>query len=160
MGSFARDLSLSLSQSLASLSPLILESPPPSSLPSTSNLAGASASTPRPASSQKEVDERLASLKSTLTKVAPSGKKLLSAARLSSLAEREFPPFQGLADTPLTAQVESVELLLVAQLSIASYGLVVEQLIDEAGQLRDEDEYWANLEGDGWKTSMYLLQSE
>ncbi|KAL8283259.1 hypothetical protein RQP46_006037 [Phenoliferia psychrophenolica] len=159
MGSFARDLSLGLSQSLASLSPLILESPPPSTAPSTSNLAAASAPHAAPSPSQKQVDERLASLKSTLAKVDPSGKKLLSAARLSSLAEREFPPFQGLSDVPLTAQVESVEFLLCAQLSIATYGIVVGQLIEEAGQLGQEDEYWAKLEADRWATSLYLLQT-
>ncbi|KAK4705974.1 nuclear control of ATPase protein 2, partial [Phenoliferia sp. Uapishka_3] len=163
MSSFARDLTSGLSKSLSQLSPSLVLSPPPSAFPSTSNLAAQADSDPKYSSSSdsEEVKLRLSALQSTLAKVDPAvtNKRQLSTESLALLAERAFPPFQGLQDRPLNAQVESVELLLVAQLSIATYGLVVGQLIEEAGQLGQEDDYWAGIENDGWSTGVYLVQT-
>lgn len=57
-------------------------------------------------------------------------------------------------------QTESVEYFALGQLTIAALGLVLGELMREAGELGEEDTYWEQVESEGWQTGIYLLQSK
>ncbi|KAM0756588.1 NCA2-domain-containing protein [Meredithblackwellia eburnea MCA 4105] len=160
--SYSSDLVANLSNSLQTWSPRLLATPTPPLLREQSQSdyghPTASASTTS-ISKQSEEEDRLNAIRSTIVKLSPNRKRPLTADKLATLAEGQFPPFQGLGSVPVSQEAEGAESLLVAQLSISAYGIVVGQLIEQARLLGEEDEYWAQLESDPWRASMYLLQT-
>ncbi|GAA6012507.1 hypothetical protein JCM11491_004355 [Sporobolomyces phaffii] len=158
--SYASDLTASLSDRLALVSPSLVR-PTPS--PSSANLASASDSSPRKNQEHERVEAREAQLRSTLAKLRPSSRTshapTLSAESLAQLIQDAFPPFQAAGATHLTTQTEGIELVTVAQLTIAAYGTILRKLMQDAAQLGDDDDYWARSESDPWKTGFFLLQT-
>ncbi|GAA5822715.1 hypothetical protein JCM11251_004353 [Rhodosporidiobolus azoricus] len=167
--SYAVDLTSSLSSNLAHLAPsLVHPSSPSSPSASSANLA----STPR-AATQEQVDARESELRTLLTKLRPANDShssalaalkphsaaSLSPAQLAQLVDAAFVPFQGHASAPLSPQTETVELVAVAQLTIATYGVVLRVFMEEATNLAEMDEYWRKVESDGWQTGLYLVQT-
>jgi len=160
--SYASDLTASLSDQLALVSPSLVR---PSPSPSSVNLASTAQSTHKSHShSHEQVDERETQLRSTLAKLRPSSRSLhpptLSASTLAQLVVDAFPPFQAAGATPLTSQTEGIELVTIAQLTIAAYGTILRTLMQDAAELGQEDDYWARAESDPWNTGLFLLQSE
>ncbi|GAA5887811.1 hypothetical protein JCM16303_002338 [Sporobolomyces ruberrimus] len=158
--SYASDLTASLSDRLAVVSPSLVR---PSPSPSSTNLASAAHSTPSKHHSHDQVEEREAQLRSTLAKLRPSTRSshspTLSAHALAELVEDAFPQFQAAGATPLTPQTEGIELVTIAQLTIAAYGAVLRTLMQDAAELGHDDDYWARAESDPWKTGLFLLQT-
>jgi hypothetical protein len=165
--SYSADLAASLSSSLSRLSPALTSSSSPSS-----SYADLSAQySPDRDASQEDIDQREHELRTLLTKLRPTSHSSssglikphpaanLSPAELAQLVDSAFVPFQGQAAVPLSAQTETVELVALAQLTIATYGVVLRILMDEAGKLSEMDEYWNRLESEAWRTSLYLVQS-
>ncbi|GAA5911094.1 hypothetical protein JCM6882_006874 [Rhodosporidiobolus microsporus] len=167
--SYAVDLTSSLSSNLARLAPSLVH---PSSSSSPTSSSANLASTPR-AASQEQVDAREKELRTLLAKLRPSNDShsssvaalkphsaaSLSPQQLAQLVDAAFVPFQGHGSAPLSPQTETVELVAVAQLTIATYGVVLRVLMEEATRLAEMDEYWRNVESDGWQTGLYLVQT-
>lgn len=159
--SYASDLTGSLSDRLAVISPsLVRPSPAPSSL----NLASAQSDTKSDTASE-QVEARESHLRSTLAQLRPSSRSsghspTLSAQTLAHLVEDAFPAFQAVGATPLSAQTEGIELVTVAQLTIAAYGTILKTLMQDAADLGGDDDYWARSESDPWRTGLFLMQSE
>lgn len=149
---YALDLYKDLARGLSELSPQ-LATAPPSALPSSTDLPAFAEATP----STEAVNERLSALRNAFSKLEAHDRRRLTAERLTSLVEQAFPPFQGLSSVE-TAQTESV--VLLAKMTAAAAGVVVGQLIEEAGKLGQEDAYWASIEGDRWATGLFLVQCE
>ncbi|GAA5967967.1 hypothetical protein JCM11641_003683 [Rhodosporidiobolus odoratus] len=163
--SYAGDLTGSLSNSLYRLSPSLAHSPSAVNLDSPPNQ-------PRTAS-QDQVQARHTELASLLNKLqpsthstaslkphlSPSSSSSSSPAQLAQLVDSAFVPFQGHAATPLSPQTETIELVTLAQLTIKTYGLVLQTLMDQAGSLASMDAYWSSLERDPWQTSLYMVQT-
>ncbi|GAA5970327.1 hypothetical protein JCM3765_003045 [Sporobolomyces pararoseus] len=158
--SYASDLTASLSDQLARVSPSLVR---PSPSPSSVNLASASTEATKKHESHNEaVESREAHLRSTVAKLRPSSRShspTLSAHTLAQLVEEAFPPFQAAGATPLTTQTEGIELVTVAQLTIAAYGTILRTLMQDAAELGQDDDYWARAESDPWKTGLFLLQT-
>lgn len=154
--SYSSDLSQSLSASLATLTPQLVSSPLPSASPSSTDLTATAAT--RPAASSEAIQDRTTQLRSILTKLHPT--HAITPKALAALVDEAFPAFQGLDSVPLSSQTESAELVTLAQLAISSYGTVLRHLMDEASRLGEEDDWWAHVESDGWKTGVFLLQCE
>lgn len=152
MSGYTLDLYSNLARGLSDLSPQ-LATAPPSALPSSNDLPAAAEAAPSP----EAIDERLSALRNAFSKLEAHDKRPLSAERLTTLVEQAFPPFQGLSSVE-TAQTESV--VLLAKMTAAAVGVVVGQLIEEAGKLGQEDAYWATIEGDRWATGLFLVQCE
>lgn len=149
--SYSDDLTLSLSQSLISLTPRLISSPPET----PDSTVGTLARVP----SNEVVEDRISLLRATLSSIT-SSKRPPTLEKLAHLVDEVFPPFQGMSSVPLTAQVESIELLVLAQLTIAAYGAALGTVVSEGKALGKEDEYWSKMEGDRWQLSMFLVQSE
>ncbi|GAA5830250.1 hypothetical protein JCM3766R1_002840 [Sporobolomyces carnicolor] len=158
--SYASDLTGSLSDRLAVISPsLVRPSPAPSSL----NLASAQSDTKSDTASE-QVEARESHLRSTLAQLRPSSRSsghssTLSAQTLAHLVEDAFPAFQAVGATPLSAQTERIELVTVAQLTIAAYGTILKTLMQDAADLGGDDDYWARSESDPWRTGLFLMQT-
>lgn len=175
MSSYAADFTAHLAASLSHLAPAFVQ---PSPSASSSNLAAQSTQ-----SLQDAVDEREQELRAILARLRPasspskssgvtsnsaassslSGRRSHSPAHLepshlAHLVDSAFPPFQGQASAPLSPQIDSVELVTLAQLAIATYGVVLRELMDEANELERHDEYWAAVESEAWNTALYLVQ--
>lgn len=154
---YAADVSTRLRDSLSTLTPTLVNPPTPS--PSSTNLTASASVVPsRPAASQEAIQARTSELRSTLVKLHP--KRPITPKALADLVDAAFPPFQGLDAVPLSAQTEGVEIVTLAQLTIATHGTVLRILMDEARQLGEEDEWWAQVENDAWQTGVFLLQSK
>ncbi|GAA5911153.1 Nca2p [Sporobolomyces salmoneus] len=161
--SYASDLTASLSNKLAVVSPSLVR-PTPS--PSSVNLASADLGK-KPEPHNDQVEAREAHLRSTLAKLRPSSHSSTSshpsptpsAQTLAQLVDDAFPPFQAAGATPLTRQTEGIELVTVAQLTIAAYGTILRTLMQDAAELGLDDDYWARAESDPWKTGLSLLQT-
>ncbi|BGP29902.1 Nuclear control of ATPase protein 2 [Rhodotorula toruloides] len=176
MSSYAADFTAHLAGALSHIAPSFVR-PSPSS--SSTNLAAQGTQ-----SHEDAVDAREQQLRAILAKLRPSsssssqsgaastasastslsGRKSHSPAHLkpshlAHLVDSVFPPFQGQASTPLSPQIETVELVTLAQLTIATYGVVLRELMDEANELERHDEYWAAVESEAWNTALYLVQS-
>ncbi|GAA5890925.1 hypothetical protein JCM5296_001229 [Sporobolomyces johnsonii] len=153
--SYASDLTASLADSLAALSPALV-SPSPAASPSSLKTA-----------SSDTIATREAQLRSTLAKLRPASKSshsgstfhTLSPAALAQLVDAAFPPFQAAGATPPSPQTEGIELVTVAQLTIAAYGVVLRTLMDEAAKLGDDDDWWNTVESDTWNTGLFLVQT-
>ncbi|GAA6029442.1 hypothetical protein JCM8097_003681 [Rhodosporidiobolus ruineniae] len=167
MSSYAADLAAGLSGQLALAAPSLVHPSSPSS--SSADLSAASSAR---TASQDDVGQREHELRALLSKLRPSAHSFssslnkpphpaasLSPTQLAQLVDAAFPPFQGQASTPLNPQTETVELVAVAQLAIATYGVVLRILMDEAAQLADMDDWWNRVESDAWQTSLYLVQT-
>lgn len=154
--SYAADLSSSLGSSLATLTPRLVSSG--SSSPSSTNLAHATAQN----TDQDLQEHRAITLKSTLTKLHPGHS--ISFDSLAQLINEAFPPAAAHDDTSHATishpQTERVELVTLAQLAISSYGTILNRLMHQATRLGAEDDWWARVESDNWKTGFYLLQCE
>lgn len=167
--SYSADLAASLSSSLSRLAPTLTRSSSPS--PSASYADLSAQYSPDRDASQDEIDQREHDLRTVLTKLRPTSHSSssglikphpaanLSPSDLAQLVDSAFVPFQGQAAVPLSAQTETVELVALAQLTIATYGVVLRILMEEAGRLSEMDEYWTKVESDAWRTSLYLVQS-
>ncbi|KAI5480320.1 nuclear control of ATPase protein [Pseudohyphozyma bogoriensis] len=142
--SYSDDISSRLSSALSTLSP----EPSPSSSPSV-----ASTTTTRPAPSTADVQSRL----STLT--AALNKSHHSRAQISSTINSAFPPFQGVSSIPVSDEAQSLELLLLAKLTINSWKLAVDQVMAEAGRLEEEDNYWEQVQRGRFGTGVFLVQT-
>ncbi|BGP05872.1 Nuclear control of ATPase protein 2 [Rhodotorula toruloides] len=176
MSSYAADFTAHLAGALSHIAPSFVH-PSPSS--SSTNLAAQATQ-----SHEDAVDAREQEMRAILAKLRPSsssssqsgaastasassslsGRKSHSPAHLkpshlAHLVDSAFPPFQGQASTPLSPQIETVELVTLAQLTIATYGLVLRELMNEANELERHDEYWAAVESEAWNTALYLVQS-
>ncbi|GAA6059532.1 hypothetical protein JCM10212_006030 [Sporobolomyces blumeae] len=167
--SYASDLTASLSDQLALVSPALVR---PSPSPSSTNLAAESSSNHhdpqryKPASPE-QAEQRETQLRLTLAKLRPSSRShpassrtpTLSVDHLVHLVESTFPPFQADGATPHSPQTEGIELVTVAQLAIAAHGAVLKTLMQDAAHLGDEDDYWSHAESDPWNTGLFLLQT-
>ncbi|BGP13680.1 hypothetical protein JCM10213_002248 [Rhodosporidiobolus nylandii] len=161
--SYAADLTANLSSSLSRVAPSLIhpDSPSANALSTSSN--GRNASQDDIEARQNELSALLAKLQPhSLT--SPSGRSkphsaALSPAYLAQLVDSAFVPFQGLAATPLSPQTETVELVAIAQLTIAAQGAVLGVLMDEAAKLAEMDEWWNSVESDTWQTGLYLVQT-
>ncbi|GAA6004988.1 Nca2p [Rhodotorula paludigena] len=166
MASYAADLTAHLAATLSSLSPSLVSFSP--GTPSSDLQASTSARRHSPEDIQSREDQ----LKAVLAKLRPSGASSsssgpsarppaasLSAADLAALVDGAFPPFQGQAAIPLSRQTETVELVTLAQLAVAAYGVVLRTLMDEAAELELSDQYWSGLESEAWSTALYLVQT-
>ncbi|BGP22657.1 nuclear controlof ATPase protein [Rhodotorula toruloides] len=174
MSSYAADFTTHLAGALSHVAPSFVH-PSPSS--SSANLA-AQGTQPH----VDAVEAREQELRAILAKLRPSSSSQSGAASTSSassslsgrnahssahlrpshlahLVDSAFPPFQGQASIPLSPQIETVELVTLAQLAIATYGVVLRGLMDEANELERHDEYWAAVESEAWNTALYLVQS-
>lgn len=156
--SYASDLSQNLSSTLATLTPHLVQSPSPSASPSSTNLTAAASGPARPAPTTEAIQDRTAQLRGVLAKLHP--KHAITPKALATLIDDAFPPFQGLDALPLNSSTESAELVTLAQLAISSYGAVLKQLMEEAAELGEEDDWWARVESDTWQTGVFLLQCE
>ncbi|ORY61909.1 ATP synthase regulation protein NCA2-domain-containing protein [Leucosporidium creatinivorum] len=155
--SYASDLSQNLSTTLATLTPQLVQSPSPSASPSSTNLTAAATGPARAAPSTEAIQDRTAQLRNALAKLHP--KHAITPKALAALIDDVFPPFQGLDALPLSSSTESAELVTLAQLAISSYGAVLKQLMEEAAELGEEDDWWARVESDAWQTGVFLVQS-
>lgn len=162
--SYASDLTASLFDQLAVISPNLVR---PSPSPSSVDLTSATTSKKHEVHNE-QVEARETQLRSTLARLRPSSHSsssssshspTLSAERLAQLVEDAFPPFQAAGATPLTTQTEGIELVTVVQLTIAAYGTILRTLMRDAAELGQDDDYWARAESDPWKTGLFLLQS-
>ncbi|GAA5927719.1 hypothetical protein JCM1841_006019 [Sporobolomyces salmonicolor] len=160
--SYASDLTASLADSLAALSPALVN-PSPAASPTTVSAAQFTSKT----ASGDAVAAREAQLRATLAKLRPSSKSShpgstsqpLSPATLAQLVDAAFPPFQAAGATPPSPQTEGIELVTVAQLTIAAYGVVLRTLMDEAAKLGEDDDWWNSVESDTWNTGLFLVQT-
>ncbi|GAA6003126.1 hypothetical protein JCM10207_001761 [Rhodosporidiobolus poonsookiae] len=164
--SYAADLSASLASSLDRIAPQLQHPDSPSPSPTLNTLQAGNDD-----DKDNAVQTRQHQLRTLLNKLrptshaSPSGLSKphpaanLSPSQLAQLVDAAFPPFQGNAATPLTPQTETVELVAIAQLAVATYGVVLRILMDEASRLAEMDDWWSTVESDPWRTSLYLVQT-
>ena len=161
--SYAQDLTASLSLALvnnAQLSPPTPRSGSPTGHDRQASSSSFAATHRREPSHVEQDSDRLGELQSVLTKLDPRKRRPVTAAQLAELVQATFPPFQGLGGAGRSVQTESVEYVALGQLTIAALGLVLGDLMREAGELAEEDGYWDEVESEGWQTGVYLLQSK
>lgn len=58
------------------------------------------------------------------------------------------------------AQIGQIQWILNAHLTVAAWGAVLRQLMDQAEKVRDEENYWLNIEGEDASSILYIIQSE
>ncbi|GAA5932912.1 Nca2p [Sporobolomyces koalae] len=170
--SYASDLTASLSAQLANVSPTLLR---PSRSSSRANIAHL-APDDRDDADLSEARER--QLRQTLSKLRPSSHAQatpglhssaltastaaappLSAQTLLQLVDDTFPAFQADGTTPANRQTEALELITIAQLTIAAFGTILRTLMSDAAALDSDDDYWANAESDPLRTALFLVQT-
>lgn len=153
-GTYSQDLVVNLQDSLGSVSSALITSTSPTRTSSPSlGLSTSSATT-----TTAEQISRASIVRSTLLALeASSTKHPLSAAKLEQYLDNTFPTFQGTASAN---EGEGEDSLLLAKFTITLIGIVIQELIREAGKLEEEDAYWREVERDGWSTGMFLLQSQ
>ncbi|SCV66999.1 BQ2448_5645 [Microbotryum intermedium] len=177
---YASDLAASLGSSLSSLTPLLLEAADdeldsPSSSPTPPVVASAASTEPAAQtgsaspSRAQVIHDRASSLRSILSKLRPSHPA--SSYELASLLDQAFPIASSSssassddgssvnAQAQSSIQLQSIEYLTLAHMTISAYGLVLKQLMQQASDLAQEDEWWADRETDAWNQGFYLLQT-
>ncbi|SCZ95862.1 BZ3500_MvSof-1268-A1-R1_Chr8-1g09844 [Microbotryum saponariae] len=179
---YASDLAASLGSSLSSLTPLLLEAADESDLDSSSPtppVASQPTTTQHGTPTRAQViHDRASSLRSILSKLHPSHPA--SSFELASLLDQAFPSSSSSSSSSLSLslstssndrssvqaqaqssnQLQSIEYVTLAHMTISAYGLVLKQLMQQASDLAQEDEWWADRETDAWNQGLYLLQSE
>ncbi|KDE06683.1 hypothetical protein MVLG_03029 [Microbotryum lychnidis-dioicae p1A1 Lamole] len=172
---YASDLAASLGSSLSSLTPLLLEAADESELDSSSSPTPPVASQPTAvdgiASRAQVIHDRASSLRSILAKLHPSHPA--SSFELASLLDQAFPSSSSSSSLSTSSndrpslqaqaqssnQLQSIEYVTLAHMTISAYGLVLKQLMQQASDLAQEDEWWAGRETDAWDQGWYLLQT-
>ncbi|KAK4053096.1 Nuclear control of ATPase protein 2 [Microbotryomycetes sp. JL201] len=166
--SYAADQSQALSAALATITPhLVLSSPasprqapqgqqsPQAALEATTQ--GASSSTDHDNLSQAFKD-RASHLRSVLTRLHPGHST--SSDVIAQLVNEAFPGTDAShSRIQRQASASTAELVTLAQLTVSTYGAVLDELLTEASQLGSEDDYWARVESNKWRTGFYLLQT-
>lgn len=166
--SYAADQSQALSAALATITPTIVAGSESSSAgpPSPSEASNAQSEGYTTVQAQesrlKEAHDRTSHLRSVLTRLHPGHST--SSDTIAGLLDEAFPRRDSAQDsrqiTTEQSQSSTADVVTLAQLAISSYGAVLDQLLAEAARLGDEDDWWAQVENDRWRTGFYLLQSE
>jgi hypothetical protein len=113
------------------------------------------------------LDGQAARLRQTLQKVRQLSKKRKGDSRfdrgkiidlLKQVGETQAAATVANVDDDVT-DIRALEWLLVAQLTLLAYSTTVETLMGDAVRMDYEIDYWAQVEGEGYQTGLYLLQS-
>ncbi|KAK4058676.1 Nuclear control of ATPase protein 2 [Microbotryomycetes sp. JL221] len=180
--SYAADQSQALSAALATITPHLVASPPrtpahsgadqeQASFDHSDNAAtriqDATSSDSKLRTSQQLIKDRASSLRSILTRLHPGHST--SSSTIAQLVDQAFPPAESDGSINGVDQkatfigsshaASTAELVTLAQLTVSSFGAVLDELLDEASELGHEDDWWARTESDKWRTGFYLLQT-
>jgi hypothetical protein len=81
-------------------------------------------------------------------------------AHQTELANGLFIAKKSSASDGKNTQIQQVQWILNAHLTIAAWGAVLRQLMLQAEKVRDEENYWQSIEGEDSSSLLYIIQSE
>ncbi|KAM0792493.1 hypothetical protein ACM66B_005165 [Microbotryomycetes sp. NB124-2] len=162
--SYAADQAQALSAALATITPHLVLSSPGSPAPERHTSAqlhtaqqGDSNGQGNPQTALQSFKDRASHLRSVLTRLHPGHST--SSDVIAQLVDEAFPAANNNQSSDVVTSNSSADLVTLAQLTVSSYGAILDELLSEASQLGTEDDYWARTESDRWRTSLYLLQT-